>query len=413
MTGLLLAAAVALAPADPTPAADWPQWLGPKRDNTSPETVRPWTDPPKVVWSAKCGPGFSTPVVAGGKVFVHARVKGKDAEELVALAAADGTELWRAGYPRAPYSSVLNTGPQATPAVAGNKVYTFGITGVLSCFAADTGSRVWQVDCGKVLGLRVPRFGVTCSPLVVGSRVIVAVGGAGRAVVGFDADTGEVKWKALDESAGTASPVLLAARPGRLPDVVFMTTLRLVGLDPLDGTVAWEHPLAFQPGGTAPTPLVSNDLILTTTTSNGTTAVRLKPGAGDEPPAGEQVWQAAGVKGYFSSGVVAAPDAAYLVSNVLEPVPRADLACVDLRTGTQHWKREGLGYFHFGLVRTGDGKLLMVDDLGTLRLAEASPAGYKELCKAKVCDGSMVAPALAGGRLFVRDDKGVHCIDLR
>src|SRR5690242_7531740 len=120
-------------------ADDWPQWLGPKRGNTTGETVAPWTDPPKAVWRAKVGAGYSVPVVAGGKVFVHARVKGKDAEEVIALDAATGAEVWRTPYPRGPFSSVLNTGPQATPAVAGKKVYTHGITGVLSCFDADTG----------------------------------------------------------------------------------------------------------------------------------------------------------------------------------------------------------------------------------------------------------------------------------
>lgn len=388
-------------------AADWPQWLGPRRDNVTTEQIAPWTTAPKTAWTVKCGPGFSTPVVANRRVFVHARVRGKDIEEVIALHATSGKELWRTAYPRAPYSSVLNTGPQATPTVTGNRVYTFGITGVLSCLDTADGKLVWQVDCGKTLGMRVPRFGVTCSPLVVGSRVVVAVGGQGRAVVGFDAETGEVRWKALDESAGTASPVLMAGKPGRLPDVVFMTTLRLVGLNPLDGTVSWEFPLSFQPGGTAPTPLVAGDTVITTTTSNGTTAVRLKP---DEE--GKQAWQAAGVRGYFSSGVVAAPEAVYLVSNQLEPVPRADLVCVDLKSGKEKWRQDGLGYFHFGLIRTGTGRLLMLDDQGTLRLAEVTPAGYKELCKAKVCEGTMVTPALADGKLYVRDDRGVSCVPL-
>src|SRR5262245_62262058 len=98
-------------------AADWPQWLGPKRDGGSAETVAPWTDPPKALWRAKVGAGFSSPVVAGGKVFVHARVPDRDREEVVAFDCATGNELWRTGYDRAPYQSVLNTGPQATPAV--------------------------------------------------------------------------------------------------------------------------------------------------------------------------------------------------------------------------------------------------------------------------------------------------------
>ena len=53
------------------PAADWPQWLGPNRDGTSPEIVKPWTEPPKVLWRVAVGPGHSSPVVAGGRVYLH------------------------------------------------------------------------------------------------------------------------------------------------------------------------------------------------------------------------------------------------------------------------------------------------------------------------------------------------------
>src|SRR5262245_24958104 len=130
-------AALVIGPA--AAAADWPQWLGPRRDGGTVESVEPWTAPPPQLWRAKVGAGFSSPVVADGRVFVHAKVRRKEAEELVAFDAATGKEVWRTAYDRAPYSSVLNTGPQATPTVAGGRVYTFGITGVLTCFEADNG----------------------------------------------------------------------------------------------------------------------------------------------------------------------------------------------------------------------------------------------------------------------------------
>jgi outer membrane protein assembly factor BamB len=406
LAALSLTSALALT----APAADWPQWLGPKRDGGSSESIEPWKDSPKVLWKAKVGVGFSTPVVVDGRVFVHARINGKDREELIALEAKTGKVLWRTPYDRGPYNSVLNTGPQATPTVVGNRVYTYGITGGLTCFEADSGKQVWQVDAFKKLKAPLPQFGMCCSPLVVGNKVIVAVGGKGSSVVAFETDTGEIAWQALDEPAGTSSPVLLVAggKPGRLPEVTFMTTLRVVGLKPLDGSVNWEFALPFQPGGTQPTPLVLGDRIITSTMTNGTTSIRVTAG---EKVTAEKQWQAKDVSGYFSSGV-ATKDRLFLVTNVLKPVPRADLACIDSATGKEMWKKEGLGYFHFGLIRTGNGKLLILDDGGTLRLLDATANEFKELCTAKVCDGTLVTPALSNGFLYARDAEQIVCVEL-
>ena len=401
---------VVIASAPAVSAADWAQWLGPKRDGSSAESIEPWTGKPKEVWRASVGPGFSSPVVAGGRVFVHARVAGKEQEEVVAFDAKSGKELWRSPYDRATYSSVLNTGPQATPTVVGKRLYTFGITGTLSSWDTETGKALWQIDAFKKLKTNLPRFGVCCSPLVVGNRVIVSVGGKGSSVVAFDADSGEIVWQGLDEPSSTSSPVLFATTgPTRkVPDVVFMTTLRVIGLNPLDGTVAWEFPLPFQPSGTSPTPVVAGDRIVTSTMTNGSTAIRV---VASESTTAEKSWQIKDLSGYFSSGV-AAKDRVFLVKNILKPLPRADLVCVDLVTGKPLWTKEAQGYFHFGLIRTANEKLLLLDDTGVLKLLDATSTDYRELCKTKVCGGNLVTPALADGHLFVRDDSGVACLSL-
>ena len=405
------AVSLAFATCSTLPAADWPQWLGPKRNGGSTETIEPWSGEPKVLWKAKVGVGFSTPVVVDGRVFVHARINGKDREEVIAFDAKTGKVQWRTGYDRGPYNSVLNTGPQATPAVVGNRIYAYGVTGYLTCFETETGKQVWQVDTFKKLKATLPQFGVCCSPLVVGNKVIVAVGGKGSSVVAFEAETGEIAWQALDEPASTSSPVLVVAggKAGRLPDVAVMTTLRVVGLNPLDGAVNWEFALPFQPGGTSPTPLVVGDRVITSTMTNGSTAIRV---TASEKVTAEKEWQAKGLSGYFSSGVMSGKDRVFLVTNVTKPVPRADLVCVEASTGKELWKKEGLGYFHFGLVRTGNGKLLLLDDAGTLKLIDATANEFKELCSAKVCDGTLVTPALANGRLYARDATDVVCVEL-
>src|SRR5207244_11215424 len=81
--------------------ADWPQWLGLNRDGTTTEKVLPWQEPPKTLWRVPVGDGFAVPVIAEGRVFVHARVPEQEAEEVLALDAQTGKQLWRQGYPRA------------------------------------------------------------------------------------------------------------------------------------------------------------------------------------------------------------------------------------------------------------------------------------------------------------------------
>lgn len=405
----LRASLVLLATAATTTAADWPQWLGPRRDGASVEAVEPWAAAPKTVWSAPVGAGFSAPVVAAGRVFVHARVAGQEREEVVAFDAASGKELWRTGYDRAAYKTTLNAGPQATPVVAAGRVYGYGVTGVLTCFEAATGKLLWKVDAfGAVGGAPLPRFGVCSSPVVVGNRVVVAVGGKGGAVAAFDTQSGDLAWRALDEPANTSSPVVYAPKGQAVPDVVFMTTLRVVGLNPLDGTLGWEYPLPFQPSGTAPTPILAGDLAVSSTMDNGTTAFRLTPGGAVAP---EKAWQGKALGGYFSTGL-AAGERLFLVTNTLKPIPRADLVCVDAATGKEAWRKPAVGYFHVGLVRTANGKLLVLDDSGKLRLVDAGAAGYRELCSAKVCDGTLVTPALSGGCLYARDAEKLVCVRL-
>src|SRR5947208_3583577 len=194
-------------------AQDWPQWLGPNRDGVSSERVLPWKRPPQVIWRQPVGEGNSSPVVSNGRVFLHAKVRDRDEEEVLALDADSGKELWRTSYPRAAFKSLYGNGPRATPAVAGGRVYTFGITGLLTSFDAAQGKKIWQVDTLQEFSGKNLFFGMSCSPLVHAGQVLVNVGGKGASIVAFDADSGKVAWKSLDDRASYSSPILVGQGP--------------------------------------------------------------------------------------------------------------------------------------------------------------------------------------------------------
>jgi outer membrane protein assembly factor BamB len=395
-----------------TRAGDWPQWLGPKRDGSSPDKVAVWKEKesPKVLWKEVVGEGFSAPVIADGRVFIHAKVKDKEEEEVAAFDAVTGKLLWKDSYTRPAYKSVIGSGPRATPAVADKRLYTIGINGFLTCYEVEKGKRLWQVDLYKQLKADLPSFAVCCSPLVVGDRVIVSVGGKGRCIVSLNVESGEIKWQSLDDTASTSSAVLFAGggRPaGTTPDVVFMTPLRIVAVDPLDGALRWEHPMVFQPQGTSPTPIAVGDKIVASTQAHGAVAVKI--GKKDDKLNAEAAWQNKEMASYFSSGV-ADGNLLFLVTNSTEGLPATAITCVDAPSGKELWKKEKVGYYHAGLIRTGDGKLLVLNDAGLLTLLEVDAKGAKELARAKVCGGTLVNPVLADGRLYVRDGKQIVCL---
>ncbi|MFN0199116.1 MAG: PQQ-binding-like beta-propeller repeat protein [Planctomycetaceae bacterium] len=392
-------------------AGDWSQWLGPSRNGVSAEVIAPWTEQPPVIWRHKAGNGYCSPVIADGIVYIHAAVAGKEEENILAIDLITGARVWSESYPRTAYRSELGVGPRATPAVVNGRIFTFGITGELSSHDAKTGERYWQVNPYTELNASLPGFGVCSSPLVVEGSVIVPVGGTGNGILAYSAETGKLLWSGLDEPAAVASPIvrIRETEEGERIEVIVQTTLRLVGLHPKTGEIYWEHPLVFQPSGVSPTPLALGDLLVCSTQDTGTLTVKLP---GKEAASPEQKWWNQEWSSYFSTGTIGADGRAYLVTNAVMPLPRADIRCLNAETGEEQWLKKGVGYFHVGLISAGDGKLLLLDDGGTLILAEPTETELKELSRAKVCGGTFMNPTLSEGRVVVRDNKEVICYDL-
>ncbi len=389
-------------------AADWPQWLGPHRDATSIEVVTAWKEAPPVVWKEPVGEGHSSPVVAAGRAFLHYKVKDQDAEEVGAFDAKTGKPLWHTTYPRAPFKSLFGNGPRATPAVAGDRVYTFGITGVLSCFDAASGKQVWQVDTLKKFGGKNLFFGMSCSPLVDGKRVLVNVGAKGASVVAFDRDSGDVVWKSLDDPASYASPILL--EDGGRRQAIFLTHEGVASLNPEDGHLLWRYRVVDSLSESSTTPVRVGDLVLASTITTGTVALR--PEEGQKEPA--VAWKNGDLTCYFATPVPVGKEYVYMVTGTKPPAFQvtATLRCVEAKTGKELWQKPGVGQYHASLLRTGDGKLLMLKEDGTLVLLDPNPKEYRELARAKACGHTWAHAALADGRLYVRDGENLICLRL-
>lgn len=402
-----LALTLALSFAVTAGAADWPQLHGPGRDGHSTETGLDWNwpkDGPKVVWRLDVGSGWAGPVVAGERLVLFHRVGNE--ENVVCLDPATGRERWKHAYP-AKYRDDFNfdDGPRATPVISGNRVITLGANGDLTAVALADGKPLWSRNLLADYKADKGFFGAACSPLVVGDRILVNVGGKGAGVVCFDAADGKEVWKATDDGASYSSPT--AAELDGKPAAVFFTRRGLRVLDPVSGKSLYDFP--FRPRDAASvqaaTPLVRKDEIFLTA-SYATGAVLLKLKGGDA----EEVWS--NDKSLSSQYTTPVRVGEYLYgTHGRSDTGVARMRCVEWKTGTVKWSQERFGC---ASVIAVDGGVLALTEGGELVRFDASPDGYKEKARAAILgDKTRAAPALAGGRLFARDTKQLVCVALK
>ncbi|MFM8271014.1 MAG: PQQ-binding-like beta-propeller repeat protein [Gemmata sp.] len=403
MSRLAAALALTFALAPSAPGGDWPQFLGPNRDNTVNDTVAPWTGDLKPVWAKPLGEAHSSPVVAGGVVYAFYQPKGKSADALAAFDARTGELKWEKSYDRAEFKPLFGNGPRGTPSVAGGKVFTYGGTGVLACWDAASGKIEWQTDALKEFGAKNLFFGTSASPLVVGDKVVVLAGGKGAGIVALDAKTGKLAWKATDDPASYASPTIINDQ------VVSLTGANVRGLS-ASGKELWAVPFKDRLNESSTTPLAAGGMIFASSVTAGSIMVKVTDNKA------EKVWENKALACYFSTPVVVA-DHLYMVNGAGSLTsPSLALRCVELKTGKVAWEKKDIGKYHAAIIRCGAAgkeRLLMLDDNGGLTLFEANPKGFKELARSKVCGNTWAHPALVDGRLYLRDDKELMCFELK
>jgi outer membrane protein assembly factor BamB len=389
---------------------DWPGWRGPNRDGVSAETnlltVWPENGPPKL-WERPAGGGYSSLAVAAGRVYTILQ-DGSD-EAAVCWDAKKGKELWRFRYP-ALYRNDYGNGPRSTPMVDGDYVYTVGGTGILHCLkthpATPAGESVWHKDLLTDFGAKNLNWGVSFSPLVQGDLVYTMPGGpGGNSLAAFDKKTGNLKWKNLDDLAGYSSPI--AATIAGTPQIIFFTGLGLVGVSPSDGTLLWRFPWETNYGtgigANIATPIVVEDYVfISSGYRRGCALIHIEKTA-DGSFQANRVYENKNMCNHFPSSI--------LIDGHLYGFDDSRLTCMEFTSGKVRWKKSG---FDKGTVLGAGKHLIILGETGKLALADASPEGYREIASCQIVDGKCwTVPVLADGRLYLRDEKTVMCLDLR
>jgi outer membrane protein assembly factor BamB len=413
-------------------ADDWPQWMGPKRDNVWREKGILDTFPkdgPKVLWRAKVSHGFSGPAVADGLVFVTDLITDADVsddnfdrekyngkERVQCFDAKTGELKWKHDYPVS-YNVSYPNGPRCTPAYDAGKVYTLGAVGDLICFEATTGKILWSRDFKKDYGVPSPLWGFAAHPLVDGSRLICMVGGAGSIAVAFDKNTGKEIWKNLTaDQPGYSPPSIIES--GGVRQLLIWHPESLNSLNPETGKVYWSVKQATANGTSIMTPRKLGEFIFIGAWQQKGGLFKL-----DADKLGVQmVW-----KGNRDTSVYPVNNTPFLEDGHIYGVCNdGELRCVEMKTGDRLWeslkpvadKKVASGTAH--LIKH-EGRFFIVTETGDLVIAKLSPKGYNEISRwhmhaptSKAFGRNVVwsHPAFAQQCVFARNDKELICVSL-
>ena len=403
-----LALVIGLAAAATAAAGDWPQILGPHRTGHAAADERladRWPAAgPRERWRREVGPGYAGLAVAGDRAILFHR-RG-DREIVEAVDAATGRTLWTDAEPTGFRPQVGGgDGPLCVPLVHAGRVLAFGAQGTLTCLDLATGGRLWVRRTHREFAAPEGYFGAGSTPLVVGGAVIVNVGGRDDAgVVAFDLATGKTLWQGTSEAASYSAPV--AVDVGGAPHVLMVARLSCLLLDAASGAVRWRFPFGQRgPTVNAASPVVIGGDRLLVTSAYGVGCVCAAFDRAEARP----VWQGAGPLATQYCTPLLLGDHLYGIDG-RDDVPPADLVCVAAATGREAWREPNFGY---GTLLAADGKILAAKPDGELVLLRATPAGADRLARCRPLPGTLRAlPALAGGRLYLRDDTTLVCLDV-
>jgi outer membrane protein assembly factor BamB len=381
--------AVSPVPAAVKTKADWPGFRGPGRDSII-RGMRIATDwsasPPVELWRRPIGPGWSSFAVSGDLLYTQEQ-RG-DHEVVACYNLTTGKPVWRHRDLARFWESNGGAGPRGTPTLSNGRVYTFGGTGILNALDAVNGAVVWSRNAASDTKTKVPGWGFSSSPLVVGDVVIVATAGT---LAAYDITTGEPRWFGPQDSGGYSSPHLVSIHG--VQQILLLNGTGALSVAPTDGKLLWQHPLPPNTRIVQPALTADGDVLTHDGEGNGMRRIAVAQGPGGWTV--EERWNSFGLNPYFNDFVVHEGHAFGFAGS--------SIACIDLKDGERKWK--GGRYGNGQLVLLADQDLLLVlSEEGELALVGATPDQFRELARFPAIEGkTWNHPVVAGDVLLARN----------
>ena len=416
-------------------AQDWPQFLGPERNSTSPQKgiLRTWPETgPEVLWTVEVSIGYGGPVIKDGKAYLLDR-DNKYGDYMRCFDMQTGKELWKYGY-ESP-GEVEFPGSRSVPVVDDKHVYSCGQNGELYCFDINTHQPVWKKNvwtdfggepakagedkfAGLAGGTHFPMWGIVQCPLICGELLILSSQTPTAGMVAYNKQSGEVVWKTASLGNFSYTSPSIAKINGE--DQLIMITAssggfgggdktpsNVVGINPKTGAVLWTYSnwscwIPSSPAYDAG----ENKLLIVGGYRAGAAMIQIEKNGSEykvnelfkTSEFGEHTKPPLSHNGYFY---------AHFSNNET----RDGLTCMN-SDGQIMWKTKREPGFDKGSMILADGLILATDGAKKLYLIEPDPTEFKPLASAELLGtGQNWAPiALSDGKLLIRDQSRMLCV---
>jgi outer membrane protein assembly factor BamB len=396
-------------------AIDWRQWGGPDRNFTvaSKGLAASWpSSGPRKLWSRPLGEGHSSITVDGSRLYTMCRPGAsggrRSQEEVVAaLDASTGSTVWehRSPSPTGGLDLTEGAGPHSTPLVTADRVFATGSRMELVALNKVDGRLVWSHDLVREFGARQPDRGYACSPLLHGDLIVVSMGGRDQSVAAFNQRTGALAWKSGNLELSPAS--LIEANVDGQSQLVYFGGDAIGGFDPATGQMLWTHPHKTDWGLNISTPVwfpADHLLFMSSAYGTGSRVLELHQAGGKTTVA--EKWFNPRMRIHIGTAI----RVGNLIVGSSGDFGPAFLTAVDITSGRIAWQDRT---FARAQLLYADGKLVILDEDGTLGLVTVTPSGLHVLAKASVLQNrAWTPPTLVGTKLFVRDRKSIASYEL-